>query len=479
MSTPSKLSIEDLCRSNEEHDAGEDARNADHTMPTSRHGHSRTNSDTSSLPSLSNESTTHNTPLTTPTATDFAYDRFPSSKQASSSSWMNSAYKAYGQSRVMRYVESGVRSLAVPIYGRIGKSFRDETPVDKIDMQLRDDKNPVFKSVVDDEDMPITKALANTSLEGSRRRAYRHQGDSGGGAVKSDVLSKPRISTRSLSPHRSTPYSTNSSNRSRSPVLRQSSSQSRSRWQQLVVGAGSAAGTTAAVISEESMKCLKYCLSWLQYAVNHIDQQMSILRNFLVSLATSSNPSSSQTVARPSPSVLSSVKKEIIDTLRKVVEVVSKYAGSSLPAHAKSAVRSFIINLPGKWALVNDMRSTTVSPAASPQMRPHGMDTQQPDSSSQEAAVRLLQLGGESVEMLHSVSGVFSDTIDRAELWLDRLRTVKMSSAGNEDIKLPALKTDEDYSNISLPSLQSVTENQLHHRPGFINMPAHDTDMDY
>jgi Transcription factor Opi1 len=130
-------------------------------------------------------------------------------------------------------------------------------------------------------------------------------------------------------------------------------------------------------------------------------------------------------------------------------------------------------------ALVNDSRSTTVSPVASPQMRPYGMETEQPDSSSQEAAVRLLQLGGESVEMLHSVSGVFSDTIDRAELWLDRLRTVKMSSAGNEDMKLPALKADEDYSNISLPSLHSVTENQLHHRPGFINMPAHDTDMDY
>lgn len=28
--------------------------------------------------------------------------------------------------------------------------------------------------------------------------------------------------------------------------------------------AGSAAGTTAAVVSEESMKCLRYCLHWLQ-----------------------------------------------------------------------------------------------------------------------------------------------------------------------------------------------------------------------
>lgn len=79
---------------------------------------------------------------------------------------------------------------------------------------------------------------------------------------------------------------------------------------------------------------------------------MTILRNFLVSLATSSTPSSSQTVARPSPSVLSAVKKEIIDTLRKVVEVISKYAGTSLPAQARSAVRGLIINLPGKWVSI-------------------------------------------------------------------------------------------------------------------------------
>lgn len=88
-------------------------------------------SETSSIPSLSSGSTTQNTPLSTPTATEFSYDRF-SSSQPSSSSWMNSAYKAYEQSRMMRYVESGVRSLAVPIYGRIGKSFRDEKPVDKV-----------------------------------------------------------------------------------------------------------------------------------------------------------------------------------------------------------------------------------------------------------------------------------------------------------------------------------------------------------
>ncbi|KAJ2964991.1 hypothetical protein NQZ79_g149 [Umbelopsis isabellina] len=478
MSSASQLSIGSLCEPDHSN-AHPREQGSDRTKPPHL-GRSRSNSDTSSLPSLSNSSTTHNTPLTTPTATEFGHDRFASSVP-SSSSWMSSAYKAYGQSRVMRYVESGVRSLAVPIYGRIEKSLREEKPVDKIYMQLRDEK----PSNTDDEDMTsTTKAMANTSLDSNangKRRTHRHsrQLSNDHKNVITDRLSTPRVATRSTSPHRRTPYSTTSSTRSRSPIVRQS--QPRSRWQQLVVGAGSAAGTTAAVISEDSMKCLKYCLSWLQYAVNHIDQQMTILRNFLVSLATSSNSSSSQAVAAPSSSVLSAVKKEIIDTLRKVVQIVSKYAGSSLPAHARSAVRGFIINLPGKWASVSDVRSTTVSPVASPQMHPHGMSTSQSQElNAHESAVRLLQFGGESVEMLNSVSGVFSDTVDRAELWLDRLRVGKSSStAGNEDIVLPALKVHDQSQGISLPSLHSVTDNQLHHRTGYINMPTNDVDMDY
>lgn len=114
-------------------------------------------------------------------------------------------------------------------------------------------------------------------------------------------------------------------------------------------------------------------------------------------------------------------------------------------------------------------------------MHPHGMSTSQSQElNAHESAVRLLQFGGESVEMLNSVSGVFSDTVDRAELWLDRLRVGKSSStAGNEDIVLPALKVHDQSQGISLPSLHSVTDNQLHHRTGYINMPTNDVDMDY
>lgn len=150
-----------------------------------------------------------------------------------------------------------------------------------------------------------------------------------------------KSTSRSTSPVRLAPYTTQHPHHQPSLIT--------SRWQQLVVGAGFAAGTTAAVISEESMKCLKYCLSWLQYATQHIEQQMSILRNYLVSLASKSSDKSLAVPSNNQRSVLSGIKKDIVETLRKVVEVITRYAGASLPAQARQTVRGFILNLPGKW----------------------------------------------------------------------------------------------------------------------------------
>ncbi|CDH49334.1 opi1-domain-containing protein [Lichtheimia corymbifera JMRC:FSU:9682] len=228
-------------------------------------------------------------------------------------------------------------------------------------------------------------------------------------------------SVRSTSPYPSSSSFTASSAR---PTIKTPPSSS-SAWQQLVVHASSAAGSTAAVISEESMKCLKYCLSWLQYAMRHIEQQMNVLRDFLVSLA-SSQQQQQHSLAPHHPnnnmhrSHLSSIKKDIVDTLRKVVDVISRYASNSLPHQAKMAVRGFILDLPGRCATLSDIRSTATSPAASPLLTPTNEGLPQ-----EQTAIRLLTFGQESVDMLQSVSVVFSDTVDRAELWLDKLRSVR------------------------------------------------------
>lgn len=43
----------------------------------------------------------------------------------------------------------------------------------------------------------------------------------------------------------------------------------RSRWQKILVEAGTAAGAGAAALSEEGMRSLKYCLEWLSVSNGH------------------------------------------------------------------------------------------------------------------------------------------------------------------------------------------------------------------
>ncbi|KAG1466032.1 hypothetical protein G6F46_000337 [Rhizopus delemar] len=225
-----------------------------------------------------------------------------------------------------------------------------------------------------------------------------------------------------------------------------SSSSSSSKWQQIVVGASSAAGTTAAIISEESMKCLKYCLYWLQYAIKHIEHQMALIKSYMVSVATQR----SHRITTGSSSVLSNIKKDIVSTLRKVVDVITKYAGASLPSQARQSVRGFILNLPERWSLMSDIRSTATSPAESPLLMPmsspSSVGPSTPDHNRQEeAAIQLLTFGQESIEMLNSVNQIFSDTVDRAELWIDRLKRVPgiqqiNSLTEEDDVRLPPIR---------------------------------------
>jgi len=44
------------------------------------------------------------------------------------------------------------------------------------------------------------------------------------------------------------------------------------------------------------------------------------------------------------------VKKNVIDTIRQVVDVIGKYAGGVLPEPAKATVKSLILALPGRWS---------------------------------------------------------------------------------------------------------------------------------
>ncbi|KAL2918154.1 transcriptional regulator opi1 [Polyrhizophydium stewartii] len=200
----------------------------------------------------------------------------------------------------------------------------------------------------------------------------------------------------------------------------------RSRFHQVVMGVGASMG----MLSEETLRALRYCLQYLQYAINNIDNQIGLLRQNLVSAGgalarlvtgTPANQPSpplspgSGAVAHPSHAanilaLLAAVKREIVETIRKVVEMVGRHAAIYLPGDARQSVRGFILNLPSRLAALT--QPATPAPEASP-------DSPAAAAASEEAAAeearRVLALASESSGMLKGIESVFSRSIDVSE----------------------------------------------------------------
>jgi hypothetical protein len=184
--------------------------------------------------------------------------------------------------------------------------------------------------------------------------------------------------------------------------------------------------------------------------VRHIEHQIYLLRSFIASITDNMGggenadhgSASSNAVAHADASTLAAIKREIVETLRKVVEVIGRYAGACLPREARSTVRSFILGLPGRWvSLYSDLytvSSVTSTPCQSPLLTPTTPPSMMlPGSQTRmtpvDSANRVLALATESLLMLKSVAGVFGETKDRAETLVDRLRSMGYTPAGDID----------------------------------------------
>ncbi len=98
-----------------------------------------------------------------------------------------------------------------------------------------------------------------------------------------------------------------------------------------------------------------------------------------------------------------------------MVDVVSKYAGSALPDQARNTVRNFILRLPERWA--NALRLDEVNGQQGGFER-NGQGLS--GNAATMAATRVLTLATESLDMMRGVTGVFRESLDRAELWVER-----------------------------------------------------------
>ncbi|KAK9471412.1 uncharacterized protein V1510DRAFT_420460 [Dipodascopsis tothii] len=210
------------------------------------------------------------------------------------------------------------------------------------------------------------------------------------------------------------------------------------RWHSMLVGASG----LGAAMSDESLKSLRYCLQCLKLANTHLGRTIERLQE-LIELRK-------ETAVGAERTSVSELKAEIVATIRKVVTVVSTYAGAALPEPARSHVRGYLLRLPSRWAAASSQmdaprhrRTMSASSTGSVGSTATGATDATDDP---EHATRILLFATESLDMLRGVMNIVDDTLDRAEVWCDRFGrrrpgdepVVKLEGASPGSLDAPA-----------------------------------------
>ncbi|KAH7412442.1 clock-controlled protein-like protein 8 [Cadophora sp. MPI-SDFR-AT-0126] len=206
-----------------------------------------------------------------------------------------------------------------------------------------------------------------------------------------------------------------------------------SSWQSRLVL--STSGLSVAM-SEESLRSLKYCLGWLRWANEHIGKVILALKSALeqydsgnranTSGAIEGSEQTGQLIVRSDAersalnAKIAELKRDVLKTLKEVVDIVSKYAGGALPENARVLVRRHLTSLPQRFRL------------ASSRPTEGGRSGENADMEVTEGANRVLVLAKEGLDMMAQVSGVLDGTIVSAEEWCERLRRSRREDGERE-----------------------------------------------
>jgi hypothetical protein len=195
-------------------------------------------------------------------------------------------------------------------------------------------------------------------------------------------------------------------------------------------------------MSDESLRSLKYCLSLLRWANDHIGKVIEALKAVLDQFeSTPLSPSNGALTNGDSKGELSNgqlilrtdadrsamhakiaeLKSDVLKTLKNVVDVVSKYAGGALPENARTLVRRHLTSLPQRFRLAS----------TSTNQNSHGATSG--DGEVTEGARKVMVLAKEGLDMMAQVSGVLDGTIVSAEEWCERLGKKKRGEADGGD----------------------------------------------
>ena len=213
-----------------------------------------------------------------------------------------------------------------------------------------------------------------------------------------------------------------------------------SSWQSRLMVSTSGLGVA---MSEESLRSLRYCLTWLRWANLHLGKVVVTLKDLVDQWDSSRGPSvldpprpievgesgfegaphsgaSTSLIQRQHDQEgvaqkIQALKGEVLQTLKSVVDVVSTYAGGALPENARNLVRHYLTSLPQRFHLASAAKTEG--------------DSLQPASETASSAQRVIVLAKEGLDMMTQVSGVLDSTIGSAEEWCDRLGRRKRGEA--------------------------------------------------
>ena len=458
------------------------------------------------------------------------------------------------RSKVVKYgaglVESSVKTISRPVVSRLGASL-GERGVEQLDDFACRQLDRIYPSAVaspskeekrgilDEVDRKDKEEWQNMSPEEreKRRKAYtalqleerernimanelRQRRGKGSNleietpaSTRSSAAASSSGSNASKSQHDSTMEDVDDENKAKAgssgAIVRSNAAKAlpfqNSRWGSMLVEAGATAGGLSAAMSEESMKSLKYCLQWLQYATAHIEHQITILRDLIVKLNHGELDMSGTAVQN-----LTNIKGDVVNTIRGVVDVIGKYAGNALPEPARNSVKAFILSLPARWATVNRSSaagsptgyfgSSPSSPSFSPAHISEGPQSpthltanaryrngagspreQMQVAATAQAANRILTLAIESLDILRSVTIVFGESLDRADLWVERLRILGLQRKRQHEANpteqhqiTAGPSASSSSSSLSAPHWESARGSSMR---GRANSPGGDSDV--
>ena len=175
--------------------------------------------------------------------------------------------------------------------------------------------------------------------------------------------------------------------------------------QQLVI---TTSGLSVAM-SEESLRSLRFCLSWLRWANGRLGEAVHNIKILLESWDGSSSTNITEQDNQQRQAVMTAriaaLKEDVLNTLKHVVSIVSDYAGGALPENARNLVHRHLTSLPQRFNRASRRSS----------------EEEGSENEAEQSANRVIVLAQEGLDMMTQVSRVVNDTLVSAEGWCEKL----------------------------------------------------------